>query len=417
MGIEWEEVARLPALGSPVADAGSLRLIAASGLGGAVAEDAANIAAGEEELSARFQLLHRVARRLTGWTGQGTQLLRWVAAPYPEGERRERGLAAAVAAAGEAVVRQYRAFAGGPLRRLVSWLERHGAQRLGLGPSDTGALAGAMLEAADPPPPFPSLAAAARFLLDGGPPAAPAPGEAVGRIGDTLAEMGVLEGALMPVRLLLCRGQASRGRCSVQNGAAVAAVELSGRYADVVTLLHETGHALQFAHAGTKGTGTSGIAVAEGFAHLLGQLGRDLAWAGPWMAGLSGWARLSRLMPRRAAAANWRFALEAARDAGEDAPAALEGYARGQAEALSAPFSPGFWLAEPGTAHSWLVYLLSTCLSAALTADLRRRLGREWFRCREAGALLREWIAQGSRSPACFIAGWLREGVEIRAGL
>ena len=401
--------------GGQVAGPAAMRLIAAAGLGGASFRDAANIAAGDDEVQARACLLDEVARGVPGWPGPMTPVLQWVAAEAPEGERRERDLCAATAAAGAAaaVERQHRTFCAGPLAGLLGWLRECGEAWLGLGVATTEALARAMLEAAPPAPPAESLAAAARFALGGGPAAAPAPGEMMARLARVVGDMGLFAGAGPEVRFLMWRGRAPRGRCQVVGGAVVAEVELSGRYRDVVTIFHEAGHAAHFAHAGTKGPGTAGIVVAEGFAHLLGQLGRDPLCAGAWVAGHEHWAAASRMVPRRSAAAKWQSALSC----GDDPRRGLQEYAAGQSAAFSAPFAPGLWLADDGSAHGWLVYLLATCLAASLTAELRRREGREWFRSRRAGDLVRGWMAGDARRPAEFLRARIGRGIDLRPGL
>lgn len=435
-GLSWQEVggpwggdprggdprdAAPAGAGEQVATSALLRLVAGAGLGGALAADAANIRAGDEEVAERRRALNEVARPVPGWPGAWTPVMGWLAAPPPAGEERERALCEALAARAATVERSYRAFCAGPLTALVQWLESHGERWLGLAAADCGDAALAMLDAcgaagaASPPNSsrFPSLAAAARFALYGGPPASPPPAEMMDRLGGVVADMRLSRDGWRPARFRLWRGQEPRGRCRLDGDTVVAEVELSGRYRDVVTVFHEAGHALHFAGAGTKGQGTAGIVVAEGFAHLFGQLGRDPRCAGRWLAGCESWGAWTRLLARRSAAAKWLSAL-----AGQGDPErGLASYAEGQARSFSAPFAPGLWLADDASAHGWLVYLLATLLAAALTAALRREAGREWFHSPRAGDLVRRWMSEDARRPAAFLAFWLRRGADFGAGL
>ena len=169
-----------------------------------------------------------------------------------------------------------------------------------------------------------------------------------------------------------------------------------GGHDDWLALFHEAGHAEHFCHMSRSLPAEARVrgdnAVTEGWAFLFDHLPRSPAWLATRVAGApSDYVRFTALQDlyllRRYCG---KLAYELELHGGADRATLGERYAHHTARATGIAYPQSDRLAD---VDPWLYcasYLRAWALEAQVARHLEDRFGREWFRRRPAGALLRE---------------------------
>lgn len=183
----------------------------------------------------------------------------------------------------------------------------------------------------------------------------------------------------------------------------VVSVRPRGTLDDLRALFHETGHAEHFVHIDPSlpnhlkhfGDPTA----SEGWAMVFELLVGDPDWVEshlplePVAAQRSTLIRL--LIIARRACARLRYELEIARSSSLDLVKAEQRYVELFKRALRATPRRGDYLRDLTTGFETVTYLRSWAFEAIVRDDLTRRYGQHWFRCLQAGDLLRACWRQG----------------------
>ena len=172
-------------------------------------------------------------------------------------------------------------------------------------------------------------------------------------------------------------------------------------------LFHEAGHAEHYANTSAdlsvEERRLGDVAVTEGWAMLLQHLTDEPAWLSrllnfprPGDFAVEGTTELLYIVRRYAAKLLYELELHTA----SDVTALRSRYPEILGDALKIQPSPVDYLADVDSGFYVAGYLRSWAFEAQMRDFLRSRFGNEWFAKREAGSLLRELWAEGSRPDA-----------------
>jgi hypothetical protein len=176
---------------------------------------------------------------------------------------------------------------------------------------------------------------------------------------------------------------------------------------DWAALFHEAGHAEHYggtsADLSVEERRLGDVAVTEGWAMLLEHLTDEPAWLTrrldfprPEAYAAEGATKLLYIVRRYCAKLLYELEFHTTDDV-----TALRGrYAEILGDALKITPSPTDYLADIDSGFYVAGYLRSWAFEAQLRDHLRERFGRDWFAKRDAGSLLRELWAEGSRMTA-----------------
>jgi hypothetical protein len=173
---------------------------------------------------------------------------------------------------------------------------------------------------------------------------------------------------------------------------------------DWSALFHEAGHAEHYASTSSdlsvEERRLGDVAVTEGWAMLLEHLTDEPAWLTrrldfprPEVYAAEGAMKLLYVVRRYCAKLLFELEFHAA----DDVAGLGSRYAEILGDALKITPSPTDYLADIDSGFYVSGYLRSWAFEAQLRDYLRGRFGRDWFSRREAGSLLRELWAEGSR--------------------
>ena len=176
---------------------------------------------------------------------------------------------------------------------------------------------------------------------------------------------------------------------------------------DYGALFHEAGHTEHFAHTSRDLPAEQRVlgdnAVTEGFAFLLEHLVSDPAWLrsgldfGPVESYVE-FTALSKLYFLRRYSAKLAYELELHGGASLDSLPAR--YAELLTSAVGVAYPASDYLEDVDGGFYCTCYLRAWAFEAQLRDHLRERFGRDWFRQRAAGSLVRELWSMGQSEPA-----------------
>jgi hypothetical protein len=172
-------------------------------------------------------------------------------------------------------------------------------------------------------------------------------------------------------------------------------------------LFHEAGHAEHYANTAAdlsvEERRLGDVAVTEGWAMLLQHLTDEPAWLSrrldfprPGDFAVEGATELLYIVRRYAAKLLYELELHTT----DDMASMRQRYPEILGDALKIQPSPVDYLADVDSGFYVAGYLRSWAFEAQMRDFLRGRFGNEWFAKREAGSLLRELWAEGSRPDA-----------------
>ncbi len=176
---------------------------------------------------------------------------------------------------------------------------------------------------------------------------------------------------------------------------------------DWTGLFHEAGHAEHYGNTSPdlpmEDRRLGDVAVTEGWAMLMQHLTTEPAWLSrrldfPRPADFAREGSIELLYMVRRYCAKLLYELEL--HAADDVTALRPRYVELLADALKIEPSPTDYLADVDSGFYVTAYLRSWAFEAQLRDFLRSEFGNEWFARREAGSLLRELWAEGSRLSA-----------------
>ncbi len=176
---------------------------------------------------------------------------------------------------------------------------------------------------------------------------------------------------------------------------------------DWAGLFHEAGHAEHYANTSAdlpvEDRRLGDLAVTEGWASLLQHLTNEPAWLTrrldfprPEDFAREGAVELLYITRRYCGKLLYELELHST----DDVPSMRARYPEILADALKITPSPTDYLADVDSSFYVTEYLRSWALEAQLREFLRGEFGNDWFARREAGSLLRELWAEGSRLDA-----------------